>query len=142
MPRHYPPDRKAAALEALQANGGDIVATHLQTGIAQRTLYTWRSELWMQQVKRRQRQPPPPPKELPETGDVIERLDHIRQIIVRTITELPPNLASLPPYLMRDRVAAQVGLVDILLKLNAFLGVPEPEEQELRITFISDPHPS
>ena len=43
MPRLYPPEQKAAALQRLQANGGDTLAAHFETGIPQRTLYNWQN---------------------------------------------------------------------------------------------------
>src|SRR5512134_2938710 len=66
MPRPYPPETKAGALDRLQANGGDIMLTSVQTGISQRTLYDWRRRLWLQQTLQ---QHPPLPQQQNENAD-------------------------------------------------------------------------
>jgi hypothetical protein len=125
MPRHYSPDRKAAALECLRANGGDIEATHLQTGIPYRTLYTWRHELWIQRVLQRQSFSPLLQNDLPRFEnyeEIEEGLLDLRQKILTTqhkLTTTPLPLAS--TYMLTDRVRAQTGLVDCFLRLDAFL---------------------
>jgi transposase-like protein len=134
MPRHYSPDHKAAALECLQANGGDIAATHFQTGIPYRTLYTWRRELWIQQVKQRQSSPPLLQNELPEFEEIEEGLVGLRQEIIAVLRKLSTTpLPMANTFLLADRVRAQTGLVDCFLRLDAFLA---PYLQRL-----SDPFP-
>lgn len=115
MPRHYAPDSKAEALQILEANGGDIAAAHYKTGIPYRTLYTWRQEML-------QRQTPLPQKELPEFKDAIEGLLELRQEIIRILLKLSAAPTPQATYLLVDRVRAQTGLLDCLLKLNAHLG--------------------
>ncbi len=42
----YSPKEKDVILEKLAANQGDVHHTFLETGVSERTLYRWRSELW------------------------------------------------------------------------------------------------
>ena len=132
MPRHtYSPDQKAAALQSLDKNFGDIAATSYQIGIPQRTLYTWRMEDWDQQRQRRQTQPPPSPINLPKFESTIEAFEHLRTRMFTILDRIPLDLSHLPPYLQRDREAARLTLVDIIIKLTSILGVPEPEYDEI-----------
>jgi hypothetical protein len=143
VPRHYPPDRKADALQRLQANGGDILATHAETGVPQRTLYTWRSEIWLQQVKQRQALPPPPQKELPAFEDEIEGQFGLRQEIIDALFKLTEVPEHDTPFRLVNRVRAQARLVDTLMSLNDFLTPyehesepqPKPETPRLSITW-------
>jgi hypothetical protein len=115
MPRLYPPEQKAAALQRLQANGGDTLAAHFETGIPQRTLYNWRLE---QQVLRRQTPPPLPQKEIPAFADAAEGLIMLYQEIIEILYEINRSPLPLTPYRMVDRVRAQTGLLDCILKLD------------------------
>lgn len=121
MPRHYPPDRKADALQRLQDNGGDILTTHVQTGIPQRTLYNWRTELWLQQVLRRQTLPPSPQKEIPAFADETDGLLALRREIITLLFELSKTPDFNTPFRLVDRIRAQARLVDSLISLNVFL---------------------
>jgi hypothetical protein len=126
MPRHHSPDQKAAALQCLDSNGGDIVTTAVQTGIPERTLYTWRKELWIQRVKRQQSLPPPPPIEIPHFDNDIDSLIYIRGQVLKFIKAISEAIwERMPTHAnsawMMDRIRAQNGLVTILLKLNAYL---------------------
>jgi hypothetical protein len=135
MPRHHSPDQKADALTRLQTNGGDIITTSFQTGIPQRTLYTWRQELWLQQVKR-QRSLPAPSLNIPhlEFDNDTDAFMHLRSqviealnIVSNAIRDRLPTHGNTP--WMYDRLRAQNGLIDCLLKLNALL---KPHLDELR----------
>ena len=126
MPRHHSPDQKAAAIQCLNSNGGDIVTTAVQTGIPIRTLYTWRKELWIQQVKQQHSLTPTPPIEMPQFDNDIDALLYIRgqalkfaNAIASAIQERLPTHSN--TAWMLDRIRAQNGLVTILLKLDAFL---------------------
>lgn len=134
MPRRvYSPDEKADALQLLEKYENDIAATAYQTGIPQRTLYTWRMEVWDQQRQRRQSQPPPPPKELPkmEYENAMEALEGLRTMVFQILARIPSDLSHLPPYLQKDHHAARITGIDIILKLTAILGIPEPEYDEI-----------
>ena len=58
MSRRYTLQQKADALDHLQASGGNIALTHLQTGVPERTLRFWRRQLWLDSHLPL---PPPPP---------------------------------------------------------------------------------
>lgn len=118
MPRHYSPDRKADALQRLQANGGDILATHVETGIPQRTLYHWRTDLWIQRVLQRQTLPPPPQKEIPMFEDDLEALLGLRHEIIALLHKIASSVAPISPYRLVDRVRAQTGLLDCILMME------------------------
>lgn len=151
MPRHfYPPEQKAAALDRLQANGGNVALTHLQTGIPQRTLYGWRQEIWLQQLQRiqqssqsqQQRTPPPPPPltdlagapdiadEVLSEEDNLQLLNRIRQ---RLITELA-NMANEGLMLTspNQRIHALTTLLDRLMKLDDHLKPYLPADNQVR----------
>ncbi|MBA3869980.1 MAG: transposase [Anaerolineae bacterium] len=132
MPRRfYSPDEKANALETLNRFGQDIAATALKTGIAQRTLYTWRTEQWDQQRQQRQSQPPPPPIESPKFESTIEAFESLRSHMFEILNRIPADLSHYPPYLQRDRHLARITALDIVIKLTDFLGFPEPEYDEI-----------
>lgn len=155
MPRHfYSPDQKADALDRLRANGGNVALTHLQTGIPQRTLYTWRQEAWLQQLQRNQRNqqsqqqrtppPPPPLTDLSNAPDVAEEvlseeqnLQILNRIRRRLITELA-NLASEGLMLTspNQRILALTTLLDRLMKLDEHLQPYLPVEQVMRIEYV------
>ena len=114
------------AIHCLDSNGGDIVTTAVQTGIPERTLYTWRKELWIQRVKRQQSLSSSSPIKVPHFDDDIDALIYIRclvlnaiQIVSKAIYERLPTHGN--SARMLDRIRAQNGLVAILLKLNAYL---------------------
>jgi hypothetical protein len=115
MPRLYPPEQKSATLERLQANGGDTLATHFETGIPQRTLYNWRME---QQVLRRRILPPLPQKEIQPVTDTTEGMITLYQEIMDLLYTLNRLPLPLTPYRIVDRVRAQTGLLDCILKLE------------------------
>ena len=117
MTRQYPLDSKAEALQTLQANGGDITATHYKTGIPYRTLYIWQQEM------RRQTPPPLPQKnEITHFEDQIDSLLHLRQLIIQVVLKLHATPTPEATHMLLDRVRAQSGLLDCILKLNAHLG--------------------
>jgi hypothetical protein len=127
MPCHHSPDQKADSLERLQANGGDIASTSFQTGIPQRTLYTWRQELWLQQVQRWQTLPVPSLKiERPQFDDAVDELLYLRGKVMNMLTAVSDTIMErLPTHgntpWMFDRIRAQNGLLDCVMKLDAFL---------------------
>lgn len=151
MPRHfYPPEQKAAALERLHANGGNIALTHLQTGIPQRTLYGWRQAAWLQQLQRiqrsspseQQRTPPPSPPLTDLTGapDIKDELlteEQNLQILNRIRRRLITELADLSSEGLMltsptQRIQALTMLLDRLMKLEEHLRPYLPVEPSIR----------
>ena len=130
MPRHHTPDRKAAAMQLLERNGGDVYLTHLQTGIPQRTLYSWRTELIV--LRRHTPSPPPPQSTLPDFDDVIDALIYLRNNILEVLQQVVAATSdNLMPYLYWDHIRAQVRLLDCVLKLDKFLA-PEYHQRALQ----------
>lgn len=136
MPRQFTPDQKANALEILASNGGDIPQVHFQTGIPQRTLYRWRSELW--QTWRRQAPPPPSPKPLPQFKDDLDALAFLRHKIMTELLNLANHYSESSAYTTpSQRVAFLSQLIDRLMKLDEHLKPYKPFRPE-RITFSGD----
>src|SRR5690242_15092589 len=117
MPRHHSPDQKAAVIQCLNANDGDIMTTSIETGIPVRTLYTWRKELWIQQVKQQQSLPPAAaPDELPKFDNEIDELVYIRDQAIKWANDIASAIKERMPThyntaWMWDRIQAQNGLV-------------------------------
>lgn len=135
MSRHYAPEEKDAALAALHANHGSVPRTSLQTGIPERTLYTWRRELWRQRRQNPDPAPPPPPPTDPpaDASDTTEAMTYIRQRIITELMTLiqsfEQDFALSSPY---QRVQAISQLLDRVLKLNDYR---PPEETVFRIEY-------
>jgi hypothetical protein len=129
MPRQYEPHQKTAALDILAGNGGDITQAHLQTGIPQRTLYHWRSELW--QTWRQQAPPPPSPKPLPEFEDDLDALGFVRHKIMRELLNIANNYPEGIAYTTPIQRTAQFSqLLTRLMELDEHLQPYKPVETE------------
>jgi transposase-like protein len=159
MPRQYSPDHKAAILERLHANGGDIAITHLQTGIPERTLRDWRRAIWLHSPP-----PPPPPTptwrrqndstpdiakpqplpssedNVPVFKDDLDALAYLRRQIVNELVKIASafqdSLQLVSPY---QRVTILSQLTDRLMKLDAHLKPYTPREQIVRIVRVKRP---
>ena len=132
MPRTYTPQQKAEALELLAATGGDIAQTQMKTGIAERTLYRWRNELW--QTWRRQAPPPPSPKPLPQFADDLEAMDFLRQKIMAELLNLANNYQENLAYTTpTQRVTLMAQFLDRLITLDEHLKPYTPVEIHHRL---------
>ena len=126
MPRTCTPQQKAEALELLAATGGDITQTQMKTGIAERTLYRWRNELW--QTWRRQAPPPPSPKPLPQFADDLEAMDFLRQKIMAELLNLANNYQENLAYTTpAQRVTLIAQLLDRFMALDEHLKPYRPK---------------
>lgn len=125
MPKHHSPEQKAQAFECLRKNGGSIAAASEQLGIPERTLYAWRREFWKQQVL--QRQPIFESPQYFDTDDLDKRLFLLRNKVLRASDYLLDVINSGVAPLMLDKIRAQVGLVDIVMKLDAYLKPHRPD---------------
>lgn len=125
MPKHHSPEQKAQAMECLRKNGGSIASTSEQMGIPERTLYAWRREFWKQQVLQRQ-----PIFESPQyirKGNLDEDLFALRNDLIKYIHYLSEIIASGVAPLLLDKIRAQIGLVNGVMKLDAFLKPRRPD---------------
>src|SRR6478672_11100034 len=121
MPRKFSPTEKARALAHLH-NTGSFPLTALQTGISERTLYTWRQQEFLQQTL--QQQPPAPllQKETPTFENDAETLAYVRQQmmsqLVRLVSTFQEDHALATPH---QRALALTQLIDRLIKLDDHL---------------------
>jgi len=125
MPKHHSPEQKAQAMECLRKNGGSIASTSEQMGIPERTLYAWRREFWKQQVLQRK-----PIFESPQyirKGNLDEDLFALRNDLIKYIHYLSEIIASGVAPLLLDKIRAQIGLVNGVMKLDAFLKPRRPD---------------
>jgi hypothetical protein len=123
---------KDAILEKLAANSGDVHQTFLETGIAERTLYRWRGELW--QSWRRHTPPPSPPKPPPEFENDLQALAYLRRKIMNELISVADTFeanANFATPTQRTRVLSQ--LLDRLMKLDEHL---KPYKPQGRIVFM------
>jgi transposase-like protein len=128
MPRKYSPSEKAAALAYLHRTGSFPI-TALQTGISERTLYTWRQQEFLQQTLQQQKPTPPLQKEIPTFDDDLELLDYLRQQIMTELVRLASNFQDDNGFATpQQRALILTQLIDRLIKLDDHLKPYEPSE--------------
>src|SRR5438105_2838799 len=89
MPRTtYTTDQRMAALVELERCRGDILRASLNTGIPERTLYTWRRRFYAENKQQRSPVPPPLPKEIPTFENDAETLAYVRQQMMSQLVRL------------------------------------------------------
>jgi hypothetical protein len=132
MPQHYTPERKAEVLQQLRLNGGNVTTTHVATGIPIRTLYTWRNELWLQQLQQQHDIVLAAPPELPAFDDDIDLIRFLRNAIIAKIHEIADVIqaGALTLYRLLTLLQVQNDLTDCALKLDTFLRAHTNSEQE------------
>ena len=134
----YSPQEKDLILGKLAANEGDVHQTFLETGVAERTLYRWRAELW--QSWRRQVPPPPPPKPPPEFETDLQALAYLRRKIMMeliSVADAFEHSANFATPSQRAKVLTQ--LLDRLIKLDEHLKPYKVSNTPNRILFTGDP---
>ena len=123
MPRTtYTTDQKMAALVELERCRGDILRASLNTGIPERTLYTWRRRFYAENKQQQTPAPPPLLKGLPTFGNDAETLAYVRQQmmsqLVRLVSTFQEDNAIATP---QQRALALTQLIDRLIKLDHHL---------------------
>jgi transposase-like protein len=121
MPRKYSQSEKADALTCLHRTGSFPI-TAMQTGISERTLYTWRQQEFLQQTLQ---QPTPAPllqKETPTFENDAQTLAYVRQQmmsqLVRLVSTFQEDNAIATP---QQRALVLTQLIDRLIKLDDHL---------------------
>jgi transposase-like protein len=128
MPRKYSPSEKADALAHLHRTG-NFPMTALQTGISERTLYTWRQQEFLQQTLQQQKPAPLLQKELPVFEDDLDALAYLRQQIMTELVRLSSNLQDDTGFTTpQQRALILTQLIDRLIKLDEHLKPYEPSE--------------
>ncbi len=127
MPRKYSPSEKADALAHLHRTGS-FPLTALQTGISERTLYTWRQQEFLQQTLQQQKPAPPLQKEIPTFDDDLDLLDYLRQQIMTELVRLASNFDDNGFATPQQRAVILTQLIDRLIKLDQHLKPYQPEE--------------
>jgi transposase-like protein len=120
--RKYTPAEKTAALEALQAVGGDMQRASQETGIPERTLYAWRKEAWLQQSLQQSPPSESQQKPVPHFDDPTDLLDYVRQQIMEELVHLVTNLEQSRNYTSpHPRIVMIDQLLNRLVHLEKFL---------------------
>ncbi len=143
MSRRYDPAFKTEILRQLDANGGNVALTVLQTGVPRRTLFRWKTQRDLVP------QMPPLPvlpqvpslideKEGEAVEDLQETLSDLQRDLLKQIRHLiktmRPSIDSAP---LNQRVVAFSMLVDRFLMLQHHLAQSSPsEEQIIRFEFM------
>ena len=128
MSRIYSPAEKAAALEQLERNAGNIALTAAQLGISDRTLYSWRQKLWLQQLLLRQNSSPPPQSPIPTFPDDLTRMDYIRTQIMDELVRVADTLKEMPAATTPNQRALVLShLLDKVMLLDAHLKPYRPK---------------
>ena len=126
MPRKFSPTEKAQALAHLH-NTGSFPLTAIQTGISERTLYSWRQQEFLQQTLQQQTSAPPLQKEIPTFEDDWETLAYLRQQIMSELVRLSSNFQDDAAFTTpKQRVIILTQLIDRLIKLDEHLKPYEP----------------
>jgi len=111
-----------AALVELERCRGDILRASLNTGIPERTLYTWRRRFYAENKQQRPSAPPPLQKEMPIFENDAETLAYVRQQmmsqLVRLVSTFQEDNAIATP---QQRALALTQLIDRLIKLDDHL---------------------
>ncbi|MBA3869321.1 MAG: hypothetical protein H0X30_09210 [Anaerolineae bacterium] len=122
MPRMtYTVDQRTAALVELERCRGDILRASLNTGIPERTLYTWRRRFY---AENKRQQPPtlPPPKAIPAFNDDFESLSYIRKQMMSELVRLASTFQEDTAFATpQQRALILTQLIDRLIKLDAHL---------------------
>ncbi len=135
MPKQHKPDQKTEVLNLFASNGGDIVQTHRETGIPERTIYRWRSELW--QTWRRQSPPEPSPKPLPEFKDDLDALAFLRHKIMVELLNIANNFPEGSAYLTTNQRTAQLSqLLNRMMELDEHLKPYKPVDPKTQVVRI------
>jgi transposase-like protein len=130
MPRKYTPTEKADALAHLHQTG-NFTLTALQTGISERTLYTWRQQEFLQQTLQQQKPDPPLQKEIPTFADDYDTLAYIRSQIMIELVRLTTNFQDDTAFTTpKQRILTLTQLIDRLIKLDDHLEPYESDEDE------------
>ena len=126
----YPPERKAAVLQQLQANHNNVALTSIQTGVPERTIRDWRRKHWLEKALPPQGTPAAAAKPALDYGEETEALKFVRQQIIQEVVSVASNLAdtlnTTAPY---HRILALTQLLDRLIKLDAY--IPETERERV-----------
>jgi len=133
MPQPFSPQKKAHALQRLDANFGNIARTAAETGISERTLLRWRQHLIP---------PTPPPPTQPITppaipSDDLQALINLKVRLLQAADFISLNIipaVEIAP--LNQRVAALAQLIDRIIKLAAEL--PEADDQSWKEDFAGE----
>lgn len=128
----YTTDEKADALACLELNGGDVVRTAAETGVPERTLYTWRRQF--EEKNQRQQSPPPP---LPKFENDLDAMKFLREQIVQELLNIARSFgAEADRSSPRQRALVLSQLLDRLMKLDAHLKPYIPVDNVWRIEYV------
>jgi hypothetical protein len=126
--RSYTAEEKIHALSLLAQNGGDILRTSVQTGIPDRTLYTWYRRYRAENQQRNVSVSPPIPPSI-DLDNKLDTLSFLRRQMMTELFSLASTIGSgaelANPY-QRARALAQ--LVDKLMQIDIYLRQYTPPE--------------
>ncbi len=127
----YTSAEKKAALDCLRRNGGNVAQTSTETGVPERTLYSWR--------RKEMQRPPVAPPAIPADLDLddADALIQLRRQIMAYVADLGPSLVTgldlLTPYqraLTVRQLLEQLSLIDSLIPAHA-------RENVTRVEFVN-----
>lgn len=117
MPRRYSIEEKRRALEALQANGGNVRKTSGEIGIPMKTLRLW--------------------KQKRDVGDEVEEsIQRLRQQLIENALKLAKELKHANGSATFDQRATALNqIVDKIIRLGAKLSEDRPIEKVIRFEY-------
>lgn len=139
MSKRYTPEEKTIALQILADNFGSVAVTSVQTGIPERTLFTWRRHQRLQKQHKAgllQQHPTPSPslppletsentEEAEENTEEVHEFQKLRDQLMQHIFTLS-QMISVDPNTAYLKAAAISRLLDRVLKLEAHIPKSKP----------------